>query len=340
MIIIFDGERGSGKTTLIRTMLDRAKLHGLPAQSIKPEASESGLTALVNWKNIIEFASEFDGLTMIDRGLGSEWVMGVNRVLADDRRLYHTMLLSLDSQLKADHDILEFTFLVDRAAQIGRGRVEWENREWDTRDGWVSWSGSALTTVINTTRMTPNEVYEEVSQRASNFTQKLIDEELARIEADKLGVKAAQFAENIRLLMKSLVEAFEGLDDGSDDDGEEMDYNDIEPPETFDDLLTRQQMLMDVLGIDELEPLSQVGGVLGLVSEAAEVADILNVYTRPWIKPDIDRDHLVEEIADVMFYVLELMILNGVDSDEFMNAYHAKWQRNVRRSLTKNDNAK
>lgn len=340
MIIIFDGERGSGKTTLIQTMLDAAKLYGLPARSIKPEAAESGLTALVNWKDIIEFASEFDGLTLIDRGLGSEWVMGVNRVPADDRHFYRVMLLSLDGQLKANHEILEFTFLVDRAVQIGRGRTEWENREWDTRGGWVSWSDTALTTVINTTHMTPDEVYEEVSLRASDFIQELIGKELAIIEEGKLGVKAAQFAENINLLMKLLVKAFEDLDDGSDDDGEEMDYNDIKPPETLDDLLTRQQMLMDVLGIDELEPLSQIGGVLGLVSEAAEVADILNIYTRPWITPNIDRDHLVEEIADVVFYVLELLNLNCVSADEFMDVYHTKWQRNIRRGLTKDDDAK
>lgn len=338
MIIIFDGERGSGKTTLIRTMLEKAALYGLPAQSIKPEAAESGLEALVNWKNIIEFASEFDGLTLIDRGLGSEWVMGTNRVPADDRHLYRSMLLTIDRKLKENFEILEFTFLVDRATQIDRGRAEWENREWDTRGGWTSWSTGVWTTVINTTRMTPDEVYEEVSQRAGDFTQKLIDKELARTEAKKLKGIAGQFAKDIGLLVQAMAKAAEYFEDDGDD-GDDGDYEDREPPETFEDLLTRQQELMDILGVDELEPLSQVGAAMGLVSEAAEVTDILNVYTRPWIKPGIDRNHLVEELADVVFYVLELMLLNGVDADEFMDVYHAKWQRNIRRALEKKDDA-
>jgi NTP pyrophosphatase (non-canonical NTP hydrolase) len=52
-----------------------------------------------------------------------------------------------------------------------------------------------------------------------------------------------------------------------------------------------------------------------------------------------EREHLLEELVDVVFYAVELFIMMGGSSTEFSDTYMMKWARNIRRALERRDDA-
>lgn len=66
-------------------------------------------------------------------------------------------------------------------------------------------------------------------------------------------------------------------------------------------------------------------GVLGLCGESGECADILKKYYHQG--HDLDRDHMAEELGDVLWYAAELAAGLGLTLDEVAARNIAKLQR-------------
>ena len=105
------------------------------------------------------------------------------------------------------------------------------------------------------------------------------------------------------------------------------------------ELFLRQRKLMTVL---DLQPghIGIMSAALGLASEAGEVADLVNDFKSPWAgRLANEREHMLEELVDVVFYAVELFIMMGGSSTEFSDTYMMKWARNIRRALERRDDA-
>jgi NTP pyrophosphatase (non-canonical NTP hydrolase) len=105
------------------------------------------------------------------------------------------------------------------------------------------------------------------------------------------------------------------------------------------ELFMRQRKLMTLL---DLQPghTGIMSATLGLASEAGEVADLVNDFKAPWAGKLADnREHMLEELVDVIFYVVELFIMMGGTSTDLSDTYMAKWSRNIRRAMERRDDA-
>lgn len=100
-----------------------------------------------------------------------------------------------------------------------------------------------------------------------------------------------------------------------------------------------QRELMKRLDIpqDEGDPLVQNSYVLaacmGLSSEAGEVLQEVNVFSRPWARKPQEEvfARLSREAIDILFYFIELMILMGLDTEDVVALYEEKFAINMKR---------
>lgn len=113
------------------------------------------------------------------------------------------------------------------------------------------------------------------------------------------------------------------------------------------DLMTRQRKLMDVLGIEKgpvpdilfsslyKDVLIMMGG------EVHEALEPLTLGTKPWKIADSAklRDHALEELVDVFFFVLEAFELAGLSAAEVNRRYEEKRQKNFVRAAGKSRDA-
>jgi NTP pyrophosphatase (non-canonical NTP hydrolase) len=92
-------------------------------------------------------------------------------------------------------------------------------------------------------------------------------------------------------------------------------------------MFERQSELMDRLGVSnsaQFSPLfsrASFEAAIGMVSESAEVLDVMNTNSKPWKQLPTDKtlDRLKDEIVDVLFYSFELAILVfGNDASEIL----------------------
>lgn len=107
-------------------------------------------------------------------------------------------------------------------------------------------------------------------------------------------------------------------------------------------MLERQRLLMVALGIDPGggtlvstgQPSStELGAAIGVVTEAAEVLDAMDKTGRAWKKYDKSTQvaHIQEEMADVLFFILELAVLQGLSGEDLERLYNEKYERNLLR---------
>lgn len=61
-----------------------------------------------------------------------------------------------------------------------------------------------------------------------------------------------------------------------------------------------------------------INGVFGLVGETGEVVDMVkkNFFDRDGALPESQRDHFIEEVGDVLWYLTELAVIYQVDIDD------------------------
>ena len=75
------------------------------------------------------------------------------------------------------------------------------------------------------------------------------------------------------------------------------------------------------------ERAGKIQTVLGLINPDdlnSTVMDDVNEENFRRVIKEIDRDEFLEEVVDAFNYFLSMMVLVGVDSDEFYNAYVKK----------------
>lgn len=109
------------------------------------------------------------------------------------------------------------------------------------------------------------------------------------------------------------------------------------------EFLDRQRKLMSVLGIrsdtvtlsELLTDLRVDDAARGLILESSEIMNELAIRSKPWkSKPlDVTRSNIIEELTDVLFYVLEMAILLGMDANSINDLYLTKLRKNVIRVI-------
>ncbi len=83
------------------------------------------------------------------------------------------------------------------------------------------------------------------------------------------------------------------------------------------------------------EPISPEAGqnkLLWMIGEIGEVIDIIkqNGASRMLDTPDV-RNHLVEELADVLMYYNDVLLCYGITEEELKQAYVRKFEKNMKR---------
>ena len=100
------------------------------------------------------------------------------------------------------------------------------------------------------------------------------------------------------------------------------------------DMLTMQQELQEKYK-DKWEPICLEAGkhkLLWMIGEIGEVIDIIkkNGDTKAVEEGDL-REHLIEEMADVLMYYNDVLLCYGISEEELKEAYVTKFEKNMKR---------
>ena len=68
---------------------------------------------------------------------------------------------------------------------------------------------------------------------------------------------------------------------------------------------------------------------LGLIEETLEY--LSSTGWKPWRPNPLPREAQLEELTDILFYYLELILLSGIDWSEIVAEYKRKHQENLQR---------
>ena len=103
---------------------------------------------------------------------------------------------------------------------------------------------------------------------------------------------------------------------------------------SIDEMLEMQRTLQEKYK-DKWEPIEPESGknkLLWMVSEIGEVIDIIkkNGGTEASEDPAL-REHLVEELADVLMFYNDTLLCYGISAGELKKAYEEKFKRNMTR---------
>ena len=100
------------------------------------------------------------------------------------------------------------------------------------------------------------------------------------------------------------------------------------------EMLEMQQALQDKYK-DKWEPICPETGknkLLWMIGEVGEVIDIVKKNGDLKAVEDAAlREHLVEEIADVLMYYNDVLLCYGISDDELKAAYTSKFEKNMKR---------
>ena len=103
---------------------------------------------------------------------------------------------------------------------------------------------------------------------------------------------------------------------------------------TIKDMLVMQQTLQKKQK-DKWETICPEAGkhkLLWLLGEVGEVIDIIKKNGDQKAVEDLDlRQHLVEEMADVLMYYNDVLLCYGISEQELKEAYIAKFEKNMTR---------
>ena len=103
---------------------------------------------------------------------------------------------------------------------------------------------------------------------------------------------------------------------------------------TIKDMLTMQRALQEKYK-DKWETICPEAGkhkLLWLLGEVGEVIDIIKKNGDQKAVEDLDlRQHLVEEMADVLMYYNDVLLCYGISEQELKEAYIAKFEKNMTR---------
>ena len=103
---------------------------------------------------------------------------------------------------------------------------------------------------------------------------------------------------------------------------------------TINEMLSMQQALQEKYK-DKWEMISPEAGkhkLLWMLGEVGEVSDIIkkNGDQKAVENPEV-RQHLVEEMADVLMYYNDVLLCYGISEQELKDAYKTKFETNMTR---------
>lgn len=103
---------------------------------------------------------------------------------------------------------------------------------------------------------------------------------------------------------------------------------------TVEDMLTMQRALQKKYR-DKWEPICPEAGkhkLLWMIGEIGEVVDIIKKNGDAKAVEDTAlRQHLVEEMADVLMYYNDVLLCFGIQEEKLKAAYTAKFEKNMTR---------
>ena len=86
---------------------------------------------------------------------------------------------------------------------------------------------------------------------------------------------------------------------------------------------------------DKWNPISPERGkeqLLWMIGEIGEVIDIIKKYGGEKASQDEDlREHLVEELVDVLMYYNDVLLCYGITTEELKQSYICKFEKNMNR---------
>ena len=103
---------------------------------------------------------------------------------------------------------------------------------------------------------------------------------------------------------------------------------------TVDEMLEMQRKLQEKYRAtwEKISPEAGRHKLLWMVGEIGEVIDIIKKHGGPETCADPAlREHLVEELTDVLMYYTDVLLCYGISSEELKAAYVKKYQRNMTR---------
>ena len=72
--------------------------------------------------------------------------------------------------------------------------------------------------------------------------------------------------------------------------------------------------------------------LLWMIGEVGEVIDIVKKKGPQSCDPDnSEREHLIEELADVLMYYNDVLLCYGISTEELKEVYTAKFEKNMKR---------
>lgn len=72
--------------------------------------------------------------------------------------------------------------------------------------------------------------------------------------------------------------------------------------------------------------------LLWMIGEVGEVIDIVKKYGSEASNADNpEREHLIEELADVLMYYKDVLLCYGITAEELKDTYTNKFQKNMKR---------
>ena len=108
---------------------------------------------------------------------------------------------------------------------------------------------------------------------------------------------------------------------------------------TISDLLAMQRLLYERHRgqWDDRIPANGRNSLLWSIDELGEVIAIIKKKGDDAImENEAVRAHFVEEIADVLMYLCDMMECYAISGEEFSAAYQAKFERNMKRTWSEN----
>ncbi len=83
---------------------------------------------------------------------------------------------------------------------------------------------------------------------------------------------------------------------------------------------------------EEISPEAGKHKLLWMIGEVGEVIDIVKKNGGEKAAADTElREHLVEELADVLMYFNDVLLCYGISADELKDSYVRKFERNIKR---------
>lgn len=102
----------------------------------------------------------------------------------------------------------------------------------------------------------------------------------------------------------------------------------------INEMLEMQQRLQEKYK-DKWRPVCPDRGkdqLLWMIGEIGEVIDIVKKHGGEKASQDGElREHLIEELADVLMYYNDILLCYGISAEELRNAYTQKFEKNMAR---------